>query len=427
MDANWRKSLEEIVRQRRLVIFQFDGEEWWRLQESRRGLNEFTIARSHEYLRQIRIPTACILLMQDDFETETRFGIVRPRSPVSTLESRIKVKRAQPIQPPSKTDLLRIVTEKAFVTKLQDEFASDKSIVVLPPKLSAHLIEKLAEIEANHGPMRLVAASFASPERFHGAAEMQQDAIQSALRAFGVSADDQAVSLDLVDQETALARVEVREDTVIEHDARSVLGYNLVGSDVTGRAVFENRDEKLEIYTANRGHLEEAFGVDLIYMNMTRHNIVMVQYKMLEPIQRNGKDEDWIYRLDKNLESEIKRMQKFRKNHTPGPYEYRLNPEVFYLKFVKRDGAMKNASITMPIDHFQRLREDLSCRGPRGGFRISFEGLAGRYLRQTAFLDLIRSGYIGSHARTTKDLKTLVEYVVREGRAAVAAIQSQRI
>lgn len=206
-----------------------------------------------------------------------------------------------------------------------------------------------------------------------------------------------------------------------------LLGYDLVGSDVTGRAVFENRDEKLEIYTANRGHLEEAFGVDLIYMNMTRHNIVMVQYKMLEPLQRNGKDEDWIYRPDENLESEIKRMQKFRKKHAPGPYEYRLNREVFYLKFVKRNGMLKNAVITMPISHFERLREDPSCRGPRGGFRISFESLAGRYLRQTAFLDLIRSGYIGSHARTTKDLKTLVEYVVREGRAAVAAIQSQRI
>ena len=426
MDANWRKSLEEIVRQRRLVIFQFDGEEWRRLQESRRGWNEFTIARSHEHLRQIQIPTACILLMQDDFEREARFGVVSSRSPISTLESRIKIKKSQRIQPSSKDGLFLLIADKLPPRK-QDELASNKSVVVLPPKPSAHLVEKLAEIEANHSPMRLVAASLASPERFHGAAEMQQDAIQSALRAFGVSADDQAVSLDLVDPETALARVEVREDTVIEHDARSVLGYDLVGSDVTGRAVFENRDEKLEIYTANRGHLEEAFGVDLIYMNMTRHNIVMVQYKMLEPIQRNGKDEDWIYRPDKNLESEIKRMQKFRKNHAPGSYEYRLNPEVFYLKFVKRDGAMKNASITMPIDHFERLREDLSCRGPRGGFRISFESLAGRYLRQTAFLDLIRSGYIGSHARTTKDLKTLVEYVVREGRAAVAAIQSQRI
>lgn len=427
MDASWRKSLEEIVRQRRLVIFQFDGEEWWRLQESRRGLNEFTIARSHEHLRQIQIPTACILLMQDDFETKARFGVVSSRSAISTLESRIKIKKSQRIQPSSKDGLFLLIADKLPPRK-QDELASDKSVVVLPPKPSAHLVEKLAEIEANHGTMRLVAASLSSPKRFHSAAEMQQDAVQSALRTFGVSVDAQAVSLHLVDgQETALARIDVREGTVIEHDVRFVPGYYLVGSDITSHAVFENDTEKLEVYTANRGRLEEVFGVDLIYMNMTRNNIVMVQYKMLESQRRNTDDVDWIYRPDRNLETEIKRMQRFRKSHAPGQFEYRLNPEVFYLKFVKRDGAMKNASITMPIDHFERLRKDPSCRGPRGGFRISFESLAGRYLRQTAFLDLIRSGYIGSHARTTTDLKTLVEYVVREGRAAVAAIQSQRI
>lgn len=365
--------------------------------------------------------------MQDDFKTEARFGIVSSQSAISTLESRIKIKKSQRIQPSSKDGLFLLIADKLPPRK-QDELASDRSVVVLPPKPSAYLVEKLAEIEANHAPMRLVARSLSSPKRFHSAAEMQQDAVQSALRTFGVSADAQAVSLHLVDgQETALARIDVREDTVIEHDARFVPDYDLVGSDITGHAVFENDTEKLEVYTANRGHLEEAFGVDLIYMNRTRHNIVMVQYKMLESQRRNTGDVDWIYRPDQKLETEIKRMQRFRKSHAPDQFEYRLNPEVFYLKFVKRDGAMKNASITMPIDHFERLRKDPSCRGPRGGFRISFESLAGRYLRQTAFLDLIRSGYIGSHARTTKDLKTLVEYVVREGRAAVAAIQSQRI
>ena len=427
MDADWRKSLEETVRQRRLVIFQFDGEEWRCLQESRRGLNEFTIARSHEYLRQIRIPTACILIMQDDCETEVRFGIVSSRSAISTLESRIKIKKSQRIQPSSKADLFWLIEDKLSPGK-QDELASNKPVVVLPPKPSAHLVGKLAEIETNHGPMRLVAASLSSPKRFHSAAEMQQDAVQSALRTFGLSADAQAVSLHLVKgQDTTLNRIDVREDTVIEHDARSVPGYDLVGSNRTGYAVFKNDTEKLEVYTANRGHLEEVFGVDLIYMNMTRHNIVMVQYKMLEPLRRNANDMDWMYRQDDNLEPKIERMQRFRKSHAPGQFEYRLNPEVFYLKFVKRDGALKNASITMPIDHFERLREDPSCRGPRGGFRISFESLAGRYLRQTAFLDLIRSGYIGSHAKTTKDLKTLVEAVVQQGRTAVAAIQSQRI
>lgn len=42
-------------------------------------------------------------------------------------------------------------------------------------------------------------------------------------------------------QNTALARVNIVEDAVVEHDARHVPGYDLVVSDVTGHAVFERR------------------------------------------------------------------------------------------------------------------------------------------------------------------------------------------
>ena len=56
--------------------------------------------------------------------------------------------------------------------------------------------------------------------------------------------------------------------------------------------------------------------------------------------------------------------------------------------------------------------------------RISYDGLAGRYMRHAAFLDLLRSGYIGAHAETTQHLKTLVDAVLASDRAVVAAIQT---
>jgi hypothetical protein len=297
-------------------------------------------------------------------------------------------------------------------------------VVTLSPKLSGHLIERLASIDTNRGPMRAVAESLSAPKRFWGAAALQEDAVRTALKAFGLSPADQALSLDLVEgRETALARVAIMEDSVVEHNARHVPGYDLIDSDLTGRAVFERHNERLEVYTANRRPLEHVFGVDLIYLNATRKNIIMLQYKMLEPLRNNELEIDWIYRPDAKLDDEIRRMRRFAKDSPSGPHEYRLNPSVFYLKFVKRDGAISSGGIITPIDHFEKLRTDPACRGPKNGLRVSYRSLAGRYMRQNAFHDLIRSGYIGARAETTAHLKTLVDAVLKSDRAVIAALQ----
>jgi hypothetical protein len=117
-------------------------------------------------------------------------------------------------------------------------------------------------------------------------------------------------------------------------------------------------------------------------------------------------------------------MKRFSGSHPVTPLEYRINPQVHYLKFVRRDATLGKSTITMPIDHFDSLRRNPSCRGPRGAFRISYDALEGRYLRQEAFLDLVRSGYIGASAASTADLKTLIDAILRDGGGVVAAIQS---
>ena len=45
-------------------------------------------------------------------------------------------------------------------------------------------------------------------------------------------------------------------------------------------------------------------------------------------------------------------------------------------------------------------------------------------MRGMACLDLIRSGYIGSHAEMTEHLKTLIKEILDGNRAVIAAIQS---
>jgi hypothetical protein len=170
------------------------------------------------------------------------------------------------------------------------------------------------------------------------------------------------------DRETGLARIPIVEDGAIEHDARSVPGFELIESDRTGRAVFTRGNERLEIYTANRRQLEQALGVDLIYLNVTRRNLVMLQYKMLDP-PTDGTT-DWTYRPDRQLEEELERMRRFARENGALQNEYRLNGAIFYLKFVKRDGAMRQGGVILPIDHYDLFARSPQARGPRQGLRI---------------------------------------------------------
>lgn len=425
MKTPWLNRLKQLVEKKPIVFLKFDNGEWERLNESRRGVSEFTIARSHALLEDVKVPTPCLIQGKSDDGEDLCFGLISSRGAVTTLESRIKVRRVVKIQPRSKAELLSLVIEKPHARNLKERLRGRRSVIALSPKLSSHLIERLASIDANRGAMRAVAESLSVPKAFRGIAALQEDAARVALMAFGLTPDNQARSLELVaGRETALARVGIMEDSVIEYDARHIPGYELVQSDLTGRAVFEsnNGNERLEVFTANRLPLEHCFGVDLIYLNASRQNIVMLQYKMLE-LSKDEADADWIYRPDAKLDDQIRQMQKFAADHPPGPLEYRLNPAVFYLKFVKRDAEIRNGGIIIPVDHFEKLRKDPACRGPKKGLRVSYRSLSGRYLRQSAFVDLMRSGYIGAHAETTGHIKALIEAVLNGNRAVVAAIQ----
>lgn len=434
---DWLETLIDLVASNNLAIFRFSDDEWGRIAYSFRSwhrISPFTTARSHSLLDGFSVPTIGLLFGEGPVGTEAFLGLVKSKHAVSTLESRIKVVSVLPISLSTEHDLLQLVTKRGFKTKFRNSLKFKESVVSVGPEQSVHLIERLAANQDNHEAMRAAIEHLDGPKTYSNNAALQQDAVSLALKAFGISPTESAIFVETAeDRETALARVDhveygyvkIREDAVIEHDARNIPGFTFVGSDLTGRAIFENGSEQLEVITANRRPLEEAFGVDLIYLNTTKQNVVMVQYKMLEPHGKGGKT-DWIYRPDRQFEKEMDRMKRFSQSHSPGVLEYRINQQVFYLRFVRRDAKLGRIEATMPIDHFEILRNDPVCRGPKGAFRISYNTLDGRYLRQEAFLGLVRSGYIGAHANTTADLETLIKATLNDKRALVAALHSTR-
>ena len=416
----WIERLVQYATEKGITVLRIEEPEWVRLENSKKGLSEFTIVRSHESLHKAKKKDLLVLISSDSEGNELlRFGVIKSKRSVATLESRIKVVRCNKITVYPESRLVDLPNSpghaKIIVRKLSDSIP----VVHFPPRLSGHLIERLASNEFNIPALRQVLSYIGWPNHFSGNQATQLDAVNTALSVFGLSQDHQAESLEITKSETtALSQVSILEDAVIEHDAREIPGYDLVRSDFTGRAVFRKQNEQLEVFTANRRPLERCLGVDLIYHNVTKKSLVMLQYKMLD-----RQNDDWIYRPDEQLNSEIARMEKLEVKSSPKDYEYRLNPTMLYFKFVKRNAKLSDPQVIMPLDHLRKILEDDRQRGPRGGVRISFNSLSGYYLRRSPFHDLLNAGYIGGYSDTTAHIRVLIDQILEGNKSVIAAIQ----
>lgn len=428
-NMDWIKQLTDLVNRKPLIVFRFSHDEWTRLKSPFNRFNDFTVARSHTLLKDVRLPTAGLLIGNvPEKETEVYFAFVKSRTRATTLDSGIRFVSARQISPSGEQDFLHLVTKTIFRSNLGTRLESEDPVIPLSPKLSIDLVQQIAARKENREALSAVVAQIRIPKVYSGNTALQQDAVNLALKTFGMPPTASAIYVATEDdRETAIQRVSVREDAIIENDARVIPGFTLTESDLTGRAIFRMGNEQLEVISANRRPLEEVFGVDLIYLNAVKQNVVMVQYKMLEPYDKDYKI-DWLYYPDSDaqFQKELMRMKIFSQSHSPGAMEYRLNPQVFYLRFVRRHALLGRSTLTIPVDHFEVLRDNPECRGPNGGFRLTYDALDGRYLRQEAFLDLLRSGYIGAHAKTTAHLETLIREILNGNRALVAALHSTR-
>lgn len=283
-------------------------------------------------------------------------------------------------------------------------------------------------INDNHQAIENIGQKITDFVSLHHPAKMQMDAIRLAMATYGIGMTEDPVLVEVNQSSDPTLRFlntqRIIEDNVIDHDARSIPGFKLIQSDLTGRAVFKKGNERLEVLTANRTDLESTFRVDLIYINFTRKNVVMVQYKMLEE-EGSETNKDWIFRPDKQFYDEKKRMLQL--STEARNKDYRLNANPYYFKFVSRFQKNGNpGGFLIPLDHLNIILEDPIFKGPRGEIRISYNTLDGRYLRELDFLGLIRSGYIRIHSQDFETISALIHFVSDNSKnALVLAYQSK--
>jgi hypothetical protein len=430
--AKWIKRLKEVAEDRPIVLLRLNDGELESLRNTRNGITDFTLTLRHDAVKGIAKQSVCIILGEMEVgpapNTRTRpvayISILSSHVAVATLDSRLKFKRSGRIHACTETELISALPQVQQQTELARRFRTTDDLFVLGPKLSVAIMEALSQRHENRAAMKMVAAGLYAPESGSPQA-LQFDAVQSALKAFGLAADTPASTLELASRSTSsLENIRVLEDAVIEHDARFVQGYDLVNSHITGRATFRKGMQTLEVYTANRNKLEETFGVDLIYLNLFHRNIVMVQYKMLsQHAKEPDGGTDWVYTEDRHLPKQLAAMRRFATRRMSDGY--RLNAETFYFKFVRRLSSPPNTNVLLPLGHFERMLLDPAYRRKTGKIKFTYNALDGRYMRQTAFFDLLQAGYIGADAETACDLATLINSVVRGDDAVVIAVQRQ--
>jgi hypothetical protein len=428
-EDTWVQELKAHVARHPIVILNLEERELQGLKEAREGMRQFSLTRAHDDAKGISTPCICLFFA----EKPRPFGaqadppaayaaVFKAKGAATTFDSRLTIRRGVEVQPSTPGGLIKLFKGEKFEQDINKRLKQNASLVPLGPKESVRLIEKLLAIEVNRGSLRTLAGGLTKPGS-ESIERLQLDALKMALRAFGLPDDAPAATMNLARvSKTGLTRLNVHEDGVIEHDARVVPGYEFVGSDVRGQATFRKGNQTLEVYTANRRKLEEALGVDLIYLNLFHRNAVLIQYKMLKP--QGGEDDptDWVYREDEHLQKQLKTMRLF--SSTRGTADgFRLSREAFYFKFVRRQEPETSTNVLLPLGHFEEVLQDKAFRTARGNVRVSYKGLDGRYMRQKAFIDLLQAGYIGSDASTTEHLRALIASVLSGDDSLVVAVQ----
>lgn len=421
--------LIQWVQEKPLLLIRFNKELSTQLLNSWSGFKRLTMARHHSTFHDVSLPTPCLLeIYKDNIPTCYLAAAIR-KTEVSTFDSRLAIKKLNVIYPNRLYALAALISDSRMRDMLSQQLSEEKEIIKLSPMLSACLIDILAKNPKNQPALETVLSLL--PRLRDGSlnAQAQEDAIQSALAVFGMQKESMPDEVFLKNGTFSglgllgIKETYIYEDNVIHSDATRLPGFEKISEDVTGRAVFQKGDERLVIYTANKLPLERMLGVDLIYINETRGNIVMIQYKMLEKCEHNGSC-DWIFRPDKQLNSEISRMQLPDVNEPLN--DYRMNRNPFFFKFVKRNIVKnKHQSFFISVDHLKYLLSSPEFKGPQDGIRLSCNALNGIYLREADMIGLIRSGYIGTHKIETKALSIIIQEAAMGNKAIVLGWQKK--
>lgn len=385
--------------------------------ESRHEFERFSIVRPHAELTHLKKGNVCLVYARsDDGIGSVQLMGIKSKQAVATTSSRVNLIHGTAVSQCRPADIRLSIPNKRLVKLFDDICGQPEYAGVFSKKLGLYVFTEIVKHNRRTLASLLDRMSDFADRPFGW--KLQASILYDALAVFGVDKNEEPDEVFSVDEDSSAIDLlngpaYLLEDQVIAHDARNIPGWDLIQSHMTGMAVFTKGRSRLTVFTANRGPIEKATGADLVYINNDLRNAVLVQYKMLEMEEcefDEDDDREWIYRPDKQFRAEVKRMRQFQLRSPTGA-DYRLNHNPFYFKFVRRiERDLRNAGMILSLDHLKSVLSMKASRGKKGGIRLSYNMLGGRYLRKGDLVGLISSGYIGM---TENDSQAIAELIRR--------------
>lgn len=341
------------------------------------------------------------------------------------------------------------ITGKGLLKKIPKRFHKvvSKRLLdggLLTPKSFEHVVDAVRELSLNSSAL-LDRYSTIRRERLRKLSsevkkslEHQKVALISALQLADIdrhslqdwNPPDQGVPSSFLD---GLGSFRALEDQMIVSDLQKVPGFNFVRAHSSAAAIFESEDARLTVILANKLPLERQTGTDLIYFNETYQSFVMVQYKAMD---KDSNSEAYFALPDQQLSKEIQRMDEVVQLMATSAVDstvdgYRLNDNPFFLKLCPRlifnpDEVSAVPGMYLPLEYWKTLADDkVLTKGPRGGQRITYQNVK-RYLDNTEFINFVAKAWVGTNAKQSSHLKSLVMQVMRTGRSVALAVKIKK-
>ena len=345
----------------------------------------------------------------------------RRNSIVATKKIRISFDTAIKLDIPLTIDFITMNSSKAMADQAELAFKSKNKILYLNKYQLKTIITSLAKLNAEY--IYIMKQIIKSDKRINSnknknyITSTERDALGIVFRINGLDNEQNKMTGWNIEETSTpdfiknLKSLNVREDVLIMQDSRIFGNWELIASDVHSICTLSNGTNYVTIIYANRTRIENNIGVDLIYFDHINGSYIFVQYKRLAEV--NGK---YIYRPtnDKNLNKELDLMEKLELKLSKDKLDYRINDEVFYFKFCKERQEVHTKGLStgfyMPKDYLLLINELQKEKGSSNV--ISYDTIT-RYLTNTVFIELIKSGLIG----TKIDDANLITKIIQESLA----------